>query len=145
MMISQHFLHISAKRGRYFTSFPEYEKLSSEEIDMILLNDVPKTNKAILYLLVRKSFLEHTTLKQKDSQARRVGVCCKDANCSFYLLALPSGPDGLTVKKYMKDHSCHVGLFEIEQRSSIPSAFYADQIRPIVNAGKICLELLCVI
>jgi hypothetical protein len=79
--------------------------------------------------------LDHKTLKWKDSREQRVELCCKDPACSFYLLALPFGKEGLTIQKYENNHTCHLGLFEFEQRSSIPAAFYAQQIHPIVSAG----------
>ena len=125
-------------------SFPQYELLSVEEIDELLLNSaVGKTNKEILYLITRRSFLLHTTFKRKDSQSNRVEIVCKTNDCPFYLLALPShSSNGLIVKKNDFTHSCSTGSFEQEQRSSIPVAFYAEQLQPYVQSGEIIFFLM---
>lgn len=118
-------------------SFPQYESLSVDEIDKLLLNSEAKTNKAILYLMTRRSYLLHTTFKRKDSRSSRVEIVCKDEACPFYFLALPSpSSNGLIVKKHDLAHSCSSGFFEQEKRSSIPVSFYAEQLQPLVQSGK---------
>ena len=103
------------KRRKYYTSFPQYSSLTSAEIESLLLNKEPKSNKLILFLMTRRSYLQHTTIRKLDSHARRVEIACKDAGCQFYYLALPLSHEGLVVKSSNLEHSCHSGLFEQEQ------------------------------
>jgi hypothetical protein len=127
--------------NRKFQIFPQYDLLSIEEIDNLLLSKNEMPYKHIVYLLRYRALLSSKTMKFICSNRRHIDARCKSSVCTFYFLA--TGNYYVKMKSATLIHTCgeDIKLNESgediklnESCSSVPSSCVVSLVKEYVNS-----------
>jgi hypothetical protein len=118
--------------NRKFQIFPQYDLLSIEEIDNLLLSKNEMPYKHIVYLLRRRALLSSKMMKFICSNRRRIDARCKSSVCTFYFLA--TGNYCVKMKSATLIHTCGEDIKLNESRSSVPSSCVVSLVKEYVNS-----------